>query len=359
MIIKNISSLIGNTPLLNLNSLNKILSQFGDFEILLKCEHYNPGGSIKDRAALGMITRAIKNSQLKPGMTIVEGTAGNTGIGLALVGRSLGYESLIVMPKGQLQDKEKILRLLGAEIVFVEPVPFSNPNHFYRTAARIAQEQPEKFWWSNQFENLDNHLTHYETTGPEIFKQTNGEVTAVVASSGTGGTIAGVSKYLKEKNSDIKIYLVDPQGSGLVSFMKTGNFVAEGSSITEGIGIMRLVKNFGEAKIDNSFTLPDQDLVDIAYFLKQQEGLILGMSSALNIAGALKVACALSNLKSNSLSQKKRIVTFSCDLGERSFNKLYNPEFLKEKKLTTTLNYKDSSCLDFLIQKYKSESNVL
>lgn len=331
-IASNQSDLIGNTALLKIPSL----SEYTGCEILAKCEHLNPGGSVKDRASLNMVKEAMARGDLKSGMTIVEGTAGNTGIGLALVAKSLGFPALIVMPKGQATEKERMISLFGAELKLVDPAPFSNPNHFYHTAQRIAEENPKKYWWANQFENLSNFRAHYQGTGPEILEQTNNKVDAFVSVAGTGGTIAGVSNALKEKLPNTQIHLVDPEGSGLLSYLKSGMFEAKGSSITEGIGIMRLVANFKEAKIDDAFSLPDQDLVSMAYFIRDHDGIVLGSSGALNLAGALKLAL--------KMGPGKRIVTTICDLGERSFSKLYNADFLKEKGLTEEKrNLKDLS----------------
>jgi cysteine synthase A len=311
---------IGNTPLIEIPSLSKLSGS----KIFLKCEQLNPGGSIKDRAAKSMVLKAIKNGKLKNGMTIIEGTAGNTGIGLAIVGKALGFDVEIVMPNNQAKEKEKLIEFFGAKLILVPPCPFADQNHFYHTARRIAHEQPEKYWWADQFENLDNHLAHYETTAPEIWEQTNGKIDFLISSSGSGGTMGGCSKFLKEKNKSLKTVLVDPEGSGLAYFVNNGEFKSTGTSITEGIGIMRAVANFKEAKVDLAFNLADQELVNIAHYVRKHDGITLGSSSALNVAAAFKLA------KENKGST---LVTFWCDGGERSASKLYNDEFLKSKNL--------------------------
>lgn len=314
----NVTELIGNTDLVKLESVSKLTGS----NIYVKCEFQNPGGSVKDRAALQIVLDAIKRDELKPGMTIVEGTAGNTGIGLALVAKALGFKMLTVMPKGQTPEKERMISLHGAELKLVDPCPFANENHFYHTARRIAEENSD-YWWANQFENLSNYKAHFEQTGPEIWQQTAGKVDVIVSVCGTGGTIAGNSAYLKQQKRDIDVWLVDPEGSGIVNYLKNGEYKAEGGSFTEGIGIMRLVENFKKAKIDYAVTLPDQDLVTISRYVRDHDGLVLGSSSALNVAGAVMAAV--------QGSKGRNIVTFACDLGERSFSKLYNQEFLQEK----------------------------
>jgi len=333
------TGLIGNTPIVRVDSLSRLTQ----CEILLKCENLNPGGSIKDRAALQMVQDALKNGDLKENSTIVEGTAGNTGIGLALVGRSLGFKVLVVMPKNQAIEKERLVALFGADLKLVDPCPFSNPKHFYHTAKNIAQENQEQYWWANQFDNLSNCQAHYTGTGPEILKQIDGKLDFFVSVAGTGGTIGGVSSFLKEKLPGIKNILVDPEGSGSCSYFHTGVYKNSGGSITEGIGIMRLVDNFAKAKIDDAFTLPDQDLVTISQYLRKNDGLVVGSSSALNIAGALKVAV--------KNGPGKRILTMMCDGGERSYSKLYNSEFLKEKDLDP-----HNTDVEALIGKYQQSS---
>ncbi|OIN23805.1 cysteine synthase A [Vibrio barjaei] len=323
-IANNVSELIGDTDLVRINSLSEI----SGCNILLKCEQQNPGGSIKDRAALQLVTDAIEAGKLKPGMTIVEGTAGNTGIGLALVAKSLGYKMLVVMPKGQAKEKERMISLYGAELLLVDPCPFANLEHFYHTAKRIGEEH-EDYWWADQFENLSNYRAHYLNTGPEIWRQTEGNIDALVSVVGTGGTIAGNSHYLSQQQPNLKTWLVDPDGSGIHSFLKNGEYRSTGSSFTEGIGIMRTVENFRQAKINHAITLPDQDLVTISRLVAEHDGIVLGSSSSLNVAGALYTAARM--------GKGKTIVTFSCDLADRSYSKLYNEEFLKERgiKLNT------------------------
>ncbi|MFM2666328.1 cysteine synthase A [Vibrio mediterranei] len=320
-IANNISELIGDTDLVRINSLSEI----SGCNILLKCEQQNPGGSIKDRAALQLVTDAIDAGKLKPGMTIVEGTAGNTGIGLALVAKSLGYKMLVVMPKGQAKEKERMISLYGAELLLVDPCPFANPEHFYHTAKRIGEEH-EDYWWADQFENLSNYRAHYLNTGPEIWRQTEGNIDALVSVVGTGGTIAGNSHYLSQQQPNLKTWLVDPDGSGIHSFLQNGEYQSTGSSFTEGIGIMRTVDNFRQAKINHAITLPDQDLVTISRLVAEHDGIVLGSSSSLNVAGALYTAARM--------GKGKTIVTFSCDLADRSYSKLYNEDFLKERGIS-------------------------
>lgn len=313
--VNNVTELIGNTDLLRINSLSKLTG----CEILLKCEQQNPGGSIKDRAALQLVLDAIASNKLKPGMTIVEGTAGNTGIGLSLVANALGFKMLVVMPKGQAKEKEQILTLYGAQLKLVEACPFADPNHFYHTAKRLAAEHDD-YWWADQFENISNCKAHYDNTGPEIWQQTAGKIDALVSVVGTAGTIAGNSRYLSEHNPQLLTWLVDPSGSGIYSYLKTGIYQSKGKSFTEGIGIMRSVANFRQAKIDRAITLPDQDLVAISRHISRLDGITLGSSSSLNVAGALYAAAKMG--KGNT------IVTFNCDLAERSYSKLYNERFL-------------------------------
>lgn len=314
-----ISKLIGETPLLRVTSLSKATG----CEILLKCENLNPGGSIKDRAALGMVNDALQKGALKPGMTIVEGTAGNTGIGLALVGRSHGISSLIVMPSNQSPQKMATLNSYGAELKLVAPCAFADQNHFYHTARRIAESDRAKYWWANQFENLANSRCHFETTGPEIWRQTAGKIDALVSAAGTGGTISGVSKYLKAQNPKVRVVLSDPEGSGLCHFLKSGEFKTNGSSFAEGIGIMRLVANFGEAQIDEAMTVSDSEAVAVAYHVRQHDGIVLGTSAALNLAGCLRVA--------KSLGSGHTLVTFWCDQADRSAGTLWDLNFLSTK----------------------------
>lgn len=312
---------IGQTPLLKIESL----SQLTGCEIYGKAEYTNPGGSIKDRTALGIITEAEQHGLIKPGDTLVEGTAGNTGIGIAYIAAKKGYRALIVMPNNQAQEKYDTLKQLGAELITVPPCPFANENHFYHTAKRLASERPNAYW-INQFENLANFRTHYSTTAPEIWEQRQGHIDAFVASSGTGGTIAGVSRYLKEKNSAIHIRLIDPFGSGLFAYVQTGRIESTGSSITEGIGIMRLTANFKEAQIDQAVQVTDEQMITMLFHLEKHDGLLVGTSSALNLYGAYQYA--LENKNSG-----KKIVTVLCDSALRYKSKIFNPQFLTEKNL--------------------------
>lgn len=314
------SDLIGQTDLLRIPSLSALSGS----DIYLKCEFQNPGGSIKDRAAKQLIEDAFERGELKPGMTVVEGTAGNTGIGLALVAKSYGLKMLAVMPNDQAPEKERMIALHGGELMAVDPVPFKNPNHFYHTARRIAEERSD-CWWANQFENTSNARAHYLHTGPEIWQQMEGRIDTFVSVAGTGGTIGGNSTFFKEQDANIDVWLADPDGSGIYQFLKSGEYVANGGSMTEGIGIMRLVDNFRQARIDHAVNLPDQDLVTLSRYLREQDGIVLGSSSALNVAAAL--AAALHK------GPGQRIVTFACDLGERSASKLYNEAYLKGRGL--------------------------
>ncbi|MGM0525123.1 MAG: cysteine synthase A [Pseudomonadota bacterium] len=315
------SDLIGQTDMVLIPSL----SQLTGSEIFLKCEFQNPGGSIKDRAAKQLIEDAFARGELKPGMTVVEGTAGNTGIGLSLVAKSYGLKMLAVMPNDQAPEKERMIALHGGELMTVDPVPFKNDNHFYHTARRYA-EQRDDCWWANQFENTSNARAHYLHTGPEIWQQMGGKIDTFVSVAGTGGTIGGASKYFKEQDQAIDVWLVDPDGSGIFEFLKNGEYVSHGGSMTEGIGIMRLVDNFKQAKIDHAVNLPDQDLVTLSRYVREHDGIVLGSSSALNVAGALAAAV--------KKGPGQRIVTFACDLGERSASKLYNESYLKGKELS-------------------------
>ncbi|MDX2369485.1 MAG: cysteine synthase A [Colwellia sp.] len=336
-IAKNITELIGNTDLLRINSLSELTG----CEILLKCEQQNPGGSIKDRAALQLVKDAISSGKLTPGMTIVEGTAGNTGIGLALVAKAYGYKMLVVMPKGQAKEKEQMISFYGAQLMLVDACSFTDPNHFYHTAKRLG-EKHDDYWWADQFENISNTKAHYLYTGPEIWEQTQGKIDALVSVVGTGGTIAGNSVYLSEQNPKLTTWLIDPDGSGIYAYLKSGHYQASGSSFTEGIGIMRSVENFRQAKVDKAISLPDQDLVAIARHVDQYDGLLLGSSTALNVAGALYAAA--------KMGSGKTIVTFYCDLAERSKAKLYNQGFLSEKNISS--NYET---IEDMFLRYQTE----
>lgn len=316
--------LIGQTDLLRVESLSKLTG----CDIYLKCEFQNPGGSIKDRAALQLVQDALASGELSKGMTIVEGTAGNTGIGLALVAKSLGLNMLAVMPNDQTPEKERMITLHGADLKTVAPVPFKDDNHFYHTARKIAESRDD-CWWANQFENTSNARAHELHTGPEIWEQTNGEIDILVSAAGTGGTIGGNSAFFKRQARDVQIWLADPDGSGLFSYLQKGEFVSSGSSMTEGIGIMRLVNNFKQAQVDAAANLPDQDLLAVSRYVRDHDGIVLGSSSALNLAAAL---CAAAQS-----GPGKTIVTFACDLGERSASKLYNRDYLAQRGLSLSL----------------------
>ena len=316
-----VSQVVGETPLIKITSLSKL----SGCEIFGKAEYLNPGGSIKDRAALGIINQAEKDGMLLPGYSLVEGTAGNTGIGLATIAAQKGYRCVIVMPAKQAQEKYDTLNALGVELIIVPPVPFANENHFYHTAKKIASERPNSFW-ANQFENPANYLEHYRTTGPEIWQQSDQKIAAFISAVGTGGTLAGVSKFLKEKNNSIHIRLVDPMGSGMYSFFKTGTIASTGSSITEGIGIMRLTTNFKAAVIDEAVQIDDQKMISMLYHLARHDGLLVGTSAALNVCAAYQYA--LENKNSGKI-----IVTMLCDSASRYQSKIFNSDFLKEKGL--------------------------
>ena len=309
------------TPLIRINSLSKLTG----CEIFGKAEFMHLGGSVKDRAAFGMIEAAEKSGELKPGGMIVEGTAGNTGIGLATIAAQRGYRCVIVMPDNQAQEKYQTLKALGAELITVPPCPFANQAHFYHTAKRIAEERGA--FWANQFENTANFKIHYTTTGPEIWQQTNKKIDAFLAASGTGGTIGGVTRYLKEQKSSIETILVDPLGSGLFNHIKTGEMKSVGTSITEGIGIMRLTANFKEAKIDDAVQIDDQKMLNMLYHLARHDGLLVGTSAALNVQAAYEYALKYQG-------SGKVIVTVLCDSAMRYASKIFNPAFLAEKGLT-------------------------
>ena len=326
---ENFSAGIGNTPLIKL----KAASEITGCNIYGKAEFLNPGGSVKDRAALALIKDAQNKKLISKGGTVVEGTAGNTGIGLGLLGNSLGYKTIIVMNDNQTQEKKDILKNLGAELKLVPAKPFKDENNYVKVASRLADElRPTNnngVIWANQFDNTANAKGHYEGTGKEIWEQTDGKVDAFICSSGTGGTISGVSNALKEKNNDIKIYLSDPKGSSLYNFIKNGELKSEGNSITEGIGSSRITKNFENAKIDDAFSIDDHEALPILYDLIKNEGLSLGTSCGINIAGAIRVG--------KELGPGKTIVTILCDKSDKYASKMFNKKFLDEKGL----NYPD------------------
>lgn len=316
---------IGNTPLIKL----KRASQETGCEILGKAEFMNPGQSVKDRAALAIIRDAEKSGALRPGGVIVEGTAGNTGIGLALVGNALGYRSVIVIPETQSQEKKDMLRLAGATLVEVPAVGYVNPNNYVKVSGRLAEElartEPNGAIWANQFDNTANRQGHIETTGPEIWQQTGGKVDGFVSAVGTGGTLAGVAIALKGFNPKIRIALADPMGAALYAYYTTGELKAEGSSITEGIGQGRITRNIEGAPIDVAFQIPDEEAIPLCFQLLEEEGLCLGGSSGINVAGAIRLA--------KEMGPGHTIVTILCDYGTRYQSKLFNPEFLRSKNL--------------------------
>ncbi len=316
---------IGNTPLIKLERVSAATG----CTILGKAEFINPGQSVKDRAALFIIQDAVKKGTLKPGGVIVEGTAGNTGIGLALVGNAMGFRSVIVIPETQSNEKKDTLRLCGAELVEVPAVPYSNPNNYVKLSGRLAEQlaKTEKHGaiWANQFDNVANRQGHIETTGPEIWRQTDGKVDGFVSAVGTGGTLAGIAIALKSFNKAVRIALADPMGAALYSYYTTGELKSEGSSITEGIGQGRITKNLEGAPIDVAYQIPDNEAVPIIFDLLEHEGLCLGGSSGINIAGAVRLA--------RDLGPGHTIVTILCDYGTRYQSKLFNPQFLREKKL--------------------------
>ena len=316
---------IGNTPLIRLRKA----SEETGCEILGKAEFLNPGQSVKDRAALYIIRDAVARGELKPGGTIVEGTAGNTGIGLAMVANALGFRTVIVIPETQSKEKKETLRLLGAELVEVPAVPYRNPNNYVRyserLANRLAAEREGGAIWANQFDNVANRRAHIETTAEEIWRQTDGAVSGFVCAVGSGGTLGGVSDGLKAKNPAVKIGLADPHGAALYSWYKTGEMKAEGSSITEGIGQGRITKNIEGAVVDEAYRIADAEALDIVFHLLEHEGLCLGGSSGVNIAGAMRLA--------RDLGPGRTIVTILCDYGTRYQSKLYDPAFLRSKDL--------------------------
>ncbi len=310
---------VGNTPLIKIKSLSDSTA----CEIWGKAEFLNPGGSVKDRAALGILKEAQDQGQLQPGTVIYDGTAGNTGIGLATLAAQMGFKTKLVLPEGLAIEKYQTLEALGAEVVKVKLVPFADQNHFYHTARRLAEADLKGFW-ANQFENLANFRIHFSTTGPEIWEQSAGTITDFCAAMGTGGTFSGVSRFLKEKNPKIKTTLADPMGSGLYQFVKNGEIKTEGSSVTEGIGIMRLTANFKEAVIDDALKITDQEMIDMLYHLAKYEGLLVGTSAALNACAAWKIAKA---------GKGRKIATILCDGALRYQSKIFNPDWLKQQNL--------------------------
>jgi len=323
--VSHVLDLIGNTPLIRLDGPSKATG----CEILGKAEFLNPGGSVKDRAALNIVREAEADGSLKPGGTIVEGTAGNTGIGLALVGGALGYDVIIVMPRTQSEEKKQVIRSHGARLIEVDAAPFSSPNHFVHYSRRLAEElnesQPNGAIWANQFDNLANRRAHEKTTGPEIWQQTGGKIDGFICAVGSGGTLAGVAASLRANRPDIAIGAADPAGAALYNYYTKGELKGEGSSITEGIGVNRITGNLEGLDVDHIYRIEDAEMLPILFELVKTEGLSLGGSAGINIAGAIRLA--------RELGPGKTIVTMLCDAGSRYAGKLFNPEFLSSRGL--------------------------
>jgi cysteine synthase len=322
---------IGNTPLIKLRKASELTG----CTILGKAEFMNPGQSVKDRAALYIIRDAIARGELKPGGTIVEGTAGNTGIGITVVANAMGFKSVIVIPETQSQEKKDALRQLGAKLVEVPAVPYKNPNNYVKYSGRLAKALGGV--WANQFDNVANREAHIQTTAPEIWRQTDGKVDGFICAVGSGGTLAGVSMGLKERNKNIKIALADPMGAALYSYYKTGELKSEGSSITEGIGQGRITKNLEGLTLDDAFQVHDNEALQIAFDLLEHEGLCMGGSTGVNVAGATKLA--------KQLGPGHTIVTILCDFGTRYASKIFNPEFLRSKNLPVPAWLEDNSAV--------------
>ncbi|MGB0505886.1 MAG: cysteine synthase A [Pikeienuella sp.] len=322
---KDLPAAIGNTPLIRLNQA----SEETGCEIYGKAEFMNPGQSVKDRAALSIIQHAVKSGELRPGGVIVEGTAGNTGIGLALVGAAMGFRTVIVIPETQSQEKKDMIRLAGAELVEVPAAPYRNPNNFVRysgrLAAALAKTEPNGAIWANQFDNTANRQAHIDTTGPEIWEQTDGKVDGFICAVGSGGTLAGCAMALRGFNKDIKIGLADPMGAAIYNYYKHGELKAEGSSITEGIGQGRITENLKGLEVDFPYQIPDSEAIPAAFDLLTHEGLCVGGSSGINIAGAVRMA--------KDMGPGHTIVTVLCDFGTRYQSQLYNADFLRSKDL--------------------------
>jgi cysteine synthase A len=318
---------IGNTPLIKL----KRASEATGCTILGKAEFLNPGQSVKDRAALSIVEDAERKGDLKPGGVIVEGTAGNTGIGLALIGAAKGYRTIVVMPRTQSQEKKDAVRALGAELVEVDAAPASSENHYTKVAKRLAEEkaksEPNGAIWANQFDNVANRQGHLDTTAPEIWRDTDGKVDGFICAVGSGGTLGGVSMGLKARNPNVVIGIADPGGAALYNWYKNGELKAEGTSITEGIGQGRVTANLEGVVVDQAYRIEDKDWLPVLYALVQEEGLCVGGSAALNVLGAIELA--------KTLGPGKTIVTVLCDYGNRYMSKLFNPEFLRSKELPT------------------------
>jgi len=341
-LFENVLDVIGNTPLIKLRHA----SEATGCTILGKCEFLNPGQSVKDRAALFIIRDAMRRGQLKPGGTVVDGTAGNTGIGLAMVANALGIRTVIVIPETQTQEKKDTLRALGADLVEVPAVPYRNPNNYVkvsgRMAERLARQEPNGAIWANQFDNVANRQAHVQTTGPEIWEQTGGKVDGFICAVGTGGTLAGVAEELRERNPGVAIGLADPPVAALFSYYTIGELKAEGSSITEGIGQGRITSNLEGFEPDYSFQIPDEDSVPICFDLLEHEGLCMGPSSGVNVAGAIRLA--------RTLGPGRTVVTILADYGTRYQSKLFNAEFLRSKGLPVPwwLDRKENDKPDFV-----------
>ncbi len=315
---------VGRTPLLRLRRLSELTG----CEILGKAEFMNPGGSVKDRTALGIIEDAEARGVLEPGATIVEGTAGNTGIGLTVVGQAMGYRTVIVIPETQSSEKISLLRTLGAEVITVPEKPYSDPGNYNRQAQRLAEENG--WFWANQFDNVANRRAHFNTTGPEIWEQTAGEVTGFVSSVGTGGTLAGTSLYLKQQNPEVKVVCADPYGAAMYSWFKHGDLrTRDGDSVAEGIGQMRVTENLKGIEIDDAYRVPDQLALSIVHQLMHEEGVFVGLSSGINAAGALRLA--------REGGPGQVIVTLLCDSGLRYLSRIFNPAWLVERGLDPNL----------------------
>jgi cysteine synthase A len=313
--------LVGRTPLVKLESLSKITG----CHIYAKAEFLNPSGSVKDRAAKGIIRDAERRGILKPGSVIVEGSAGNTGIGLASLAADRGYKTIITIPDNQSDEKYEMLEFLGAEVRKVPPVPFANPNHFFHQAKTLAEQIPNAFF-ANQFENTANGDYHFETTGAEIWEQTKGNVDIFVCAVGSSGTMSGVSRYLKAHKPAVRTVVADPLGSGMYCYLRTGKIETEGASVTEGIGIMRITENFKASRIDEVMRVSDQEMIDMVFHLAQHEGLVVGTSSGLNVSAAYRLAM-------DNAGSGKTIVTILCDHGTRYASRLLNRKWLEEKNL--------------------------
>ena len=324
-IARNVLEAIGGTPLIRLNRA----SEATGCEILGKAEFMNPGQSVKDRAALYIIRDAERRGLLRPGGRIVEGTAGNTGIGLAMVGQALGYRTTIVIPRTQSQEKKDAIRLLGAELVEVDAVPYSNSDNYVRYSGRLAEElnrtEPNGAVWANQFDNVANRQAHVETTGPEIWDETGGRIDGFICAVGSGGTLAGVAEALRARSASVQIGLADPMGASLYHWYAHGELRAEGTSISEGIGQGRITANLEGLRVDRPYQIPDEEMLQVIYDLATHEGLIMGGSTGINVAGAIRMA--------RDLGPGHTIVTILCDQGARYQSKIYNPAFLRERGL--------------------------